>query len=341
LTCGDTPVAVPFPAITFVTLLGDADPDSRATFTGPGTLDPMRESHRPTDPRRDEASRRARRRSVRVQRTVAAGLAAATGVAVIVLLTTGGSPRASAPTVPAHTIRHARHAAAISPALSTVQRILRYTTYISRGSLHRNDVALTFDDGPSSYTPEILAILRRAHVRATFFEIGSNITAYPRIAAEVHRDGMLIGDHTETHLALARLSTALQTAQLLGGARAVESVGASFPALFRPPYGSFNAATLAVAHRLRMLMVLWTVDTRDWAQPGVARIEYTALSGARGGTILLFHDGGGNRSQTIAALPFILAKLKERHFHIVTVTRLLRDDPPRHGQPPPRSLSGD
>lgn len=111
--------------------------------------------------------------------------------------------------------------------------------------------------------------------------------------------------------------------------------------LWRPPYGSFNATTLSVTRDLHMLMVLWSVDTSDYARPGVARIEYTALSGARGGTILLFHDGGGNRSQTIKALPFILARLKQRHFHIVTITQLLRDDPPPHGQPPPHSLAGD
>jgi peptidoglycan/xylan/chitin deacetylase (PgdA/CDA1 family) len=178
-------------------------------------------------------------------------------------------------------------------------------------------------------------------VRATFFEIGANIAALPRIAALVRRDGMQIGDHTESHPALARLAVAAQAAQLLGGAREIESIGAPAPVVWRPPYGSFDAATLRVARALHMLMVLWSVDTADYARPGVARIEYTALSGARGGTILLFHDGGGDREQTIAALPRIIARLKRRHFHIVTVSQLLRDDPPPRGQPPPRPLSGD
>jgi peptidoglycan/xylan/chitin deacetylase (PgdA/CDA1 family) len=268
---------------------------------------------------------------------VAAGGAAVVAAVLIFTLTGGGSQ----PTARARAIRRVRHAVSPPSALRSVERILGYTSYIARGSLHRNDVALTFDDGPSPYTPEILAILRRAHVRATFFEIGANIAAYPRIAAQVHRDGMLIGDHTQTHPPLATLAAAAQTAQLRDCAREIESIGAPFPVLWRPPYGSFNANTLSVTRDLHMLMVLWTVDTSDYARPGVARIEYTALSGARGGTILLFHDGGGNRSQTIKALPFILARLKRRHFHIVTITQLLRDDPPPRGQPPPHSLAGD
>jgi len=257
--------------------------------------------------------------------------------AVLIIALAGGGSRPAA----RRPVHHARAASSRASAPGTVERILGYTTYIARGTRHRDDVALTFDDGPSPYTPRILAILRRAHVRATFFEIGANIRAYPRIAAQVQRDGMLIGDHTETHPPLATLSAATQTAQLLDCARDIESIGAPFPVLWRPPYGSFDAATLRVARELHMLMVLWSDDTSDYARPGVARIEYTALSGARGGTILLFHDGGGDRSQTIAALPFIIARLKRRHFHIVTVTQLLHDDPPPRGQPPPHSLTGD
>jgi peptidoglycan/xylan/chitin deacetylase (PgdA/CDA1 family) len=302
----------------------------------------MREPRRALSPRRERAASGARRRRLRFERAAAAaGLAAAIAGVVLVILTAAGSPSRSTPPVGAHIVHHAGRVGAPPSAASTVQRILGYTSYIARGSLRRNDVALTFDDGPSPYTPRILAILRRAHVQATFFEIGRNIATYPAIAAQVRRAGMLIGDHTETHLALAGLSAAAQTAQLSDCAREIASIGAPFPLLFRPPYGSFDATTLAVARRLRMLMVLWTVDTGDWARPGVGRIEYTALSGARGGTILLLHDGGGSRAQTVAALPYILAKLKARHFHVVTLTRLLRDDPPRRSQPPPRSLSGD
>ena len=252
----------------------------------------MGESLDPLGPLSSGRSRRAPRRRLRLGWMVAAGGAAVVAAVLIFTLTGGGSQ----PTARARAIRHARRAAHSPSALLSVERILGYTSYIARGSRHRDDVALTFDDGPSPYTPEILAILRRTHVRATFFEIGANIAAYPRIAAQVHRDGMLIGDHTQTHPPLATLSAAAQTGQLRACAREIESIGAPFPVLWRPPYGSFNATTLSVTHDLHMLMVLWSVDTSDYARPGAARIEYTALSGARGGTILLFHDGGGNRS---------------------------------------------
>ena len=111
--------------------------------------------------------------------------------------------------------------------------------------------------------------------------------------------------------------------------------------LFRPPYGSFDDSTLALLRARDMVMVLWTVDTADYARPGVKRIIYTALSGARPGANLLFHDGGGDRTQTLASLPRILRRLTERGYRLVTVPQLLEHDPPPDGQTPPRSLSGD
>jgi len=89
----------------------------------------------------------------------------------------------------------------------------------------------------------------------------------------------------------------------------------------------WNAATLALLRRYRMLMVLWTVDTNDYRRPGVQAIVKAALSGARPGAIILLHDAGGNRSETAAALPRIIAGLRRRHYRLVTVPRLLLDNP--------------
>jgi peptidoglycan/xylan/chitin deacetylase (PgdA/CDA1 family) len=180
-------------------------------------------------------------------------------------------------------------------------------------------VALTFDDGPSAFTTQILAILRREHAPATFFEIGGSARQYPDIAREVLATGLPIGDHTETHPPLASLSLAQQRTEVLGAAKSLQSYGAPYPRLFRPPYGSFNKATLRLTHGHHMLMVLWTVDTRDFSQPGVKRIEYTAVSGARSGAIILMHDGGGPRSQTVTALPHIIHALRRKHFRLVAV----------------------
>jgi peptidoglycan/xylan/chitin deacetylase (PgdA/CDA1 family) len=223
---------------------------------------------------------------------------------------------------------------------AAINRVLDYTPYIAAGSRRRRDVALTFDDGPSNFTPQVLDILRRERAPATFFQIGREARQYPAIAREVLAAGLPIGDHTETHPLLGALSPKAQKDQVVAAARAIQSYGAPYPRLFRPPYGSFNAATLAVLRPRHMLMVLWSVDTRDFSQPGVSRIVYTALSGAKPGAIILMHDGGGPRGQTVAALPRIIHGLRKRHLHIVTVPQLIVDDPPLHQQAKPHSLTG-
>ena len=111
--------------------------------------------------------------------------------------------------------------------------------------------------------------------------------------------------------------------------------------LFRPPYGSFNATTMRELHAMHLLMVLWSVDTEDYQQPGVSVIVQRALAGAHPGAIILMHDAGGTRTQTIAALPIIIRDLRAGGFRLVTVPELLRDDPPPPGQPLPSSLRGD
>jgi peptidoglycan-N-acetylglucosamine deacetylase len=126
---------------------------------------------------------------------------------------------------------------------------------------------------------------------------------------------------------MSRLSAAGQRGQLLSDAAALERRGARFPRLFRPPYGMWNQATLALLHRYRMLMVLWTVDTNDYRRPGVKAIVKAALAGARPGAIILLHDAGGNRAQTVKALPLIIAGLNRRHYRLVTMPRLLLDNP--------------
>ena len=229
----------------------------------------------------------------------------------------------------------------VASELRTNRHILGYTSYISVGTPRRRELALTFDDGPGPYTPRVLAVLKRFHVKATFFEIGRNVAAYPQFTARLAKAGMVIGDHTETHPPMAQLDAGAQASELDQAARAIQAAGAPRPLLFRPPYGSFDASTLQVLRDRSMVMVLWTVDTSDYALPGVSRIIYTALSGARPGAVILMHDGGGDRSETVAALPRIIERLRQRGYKLVTVPELLRDDPPPVGQPPPTSLSGD
>jgi peptidoglycan/xylan/chitin deacetylase (PgdA/CDA1 family) len=220
------------------------------------------------------------------------------------------------------------------------ERAFGYIQYVKLAGARRREVALTFDDGPSPYTPKILHILLRRHAAATFFLIGRSALTYPRLVSHEAADGFEVGDHTETHPFLSALSPAEQEAQIVEAAQAIRRGGAPTPRLMRPPYGAFDASTLDILRARRMVMVLWSADTKDYTRPGVARIIYTALSGAQRGAIILMHDGGGDRSETVAALPRIITGLRRRGFRLVTIARLLRDDPPPRNQPPPSPLSG-
>ncbi|HUE28393.1 MAG TPA: polysaccharide deacetylase family protein [Solirubrobacteraceae bacterium] len=213
-----------------------------------------------------------------------------------------------------------------------IDRTLAYTPYVRiAGSQHR-ELALTFDDGPGPYTPEILSILERQNVPATFFEVGILEQYFHASTSAIVARGYTVGDHTFSHPPMSRLSPADQRAQLLEGARAVQRYGAPFPRLFRPPYGMWNSHTLALLRKHRMLMVLWSVDTNDYRLPGTSGIVKGVLAGARPGAIILLHDAGGNRSETVAALPKIIARLRARGFKLVTIPRLLLDNPPPRDQ---------
>jgi peptidoglycan-N-acetylglucosamine deacetylase len=221
-----------------------------------------------------------------------------------------------------------------------VDSTLAYTPFVRGGGERGRDIALTFDDGPGPYTPEVLSVLEREHVPATFFVIGEELRYFSAATEREIRDGFVIGDHTETHPMLAQLSAHDQHEQLFEQAARIELLGAPRPRLFRPPYGSFNTTTFHLLHQLHMLMVLWSVDTDDYQQPGVEVIVNRALEGAKPGAIILMHDAGGDRAQTIAALPTIVRTLRKRGFQLVTVPQLLHDDPPPAGQPLPTNLSG-
>ena len=223
---------------------------------------------------------------------------------------------------------------------AAINSTLAYTQFVRQGSARKREVALTFDDGPGPYTPAILRTLRRAHAKATFFEVGVMLQSFRRLATKEVRDRFAIGDHTFDHPHMAGLSADLQRSELMSQSAELQGSGAPAPRLFRPPYGSFNPDTLALLSREHMLMVLWSVDTQDYAKPGTQAIVDRALSGARPGAIILMHDAGGDRSETVAALPAILRGLHRRHLKPVTIPKLLLDDPPPPGQPIPWGLAG-
>jgi peptidoglycan/xylan/chitin deacetylase (PgdA/CDA1 family) len=208
-----------------------------------------------------------------------------------------------------------------------IDRTLAYTPYVRVAGAQHREIALTFDDGPGPYTPQILSILERRNVPATFFEVGVLERYFHASTSQIVERGYVIGDHTESHAAMAKLSPRQQRDQLVEQMAVIRRYGAPFPRLFRPPYGLWNAATLKLLRRYRMLMVLWTIDTSDYRHPGVKMIVRTVLARVRPGAIILLHDAGGDRSETVAALPKIIAALRARHYRFATVPRLLLDNP--------------
>jgi peptidoglycan-N-acetylglucosamine deacetylase len=213
-----------------------------------------------------------------------------------------------------------------------INRTLSYTPAVRMAGTQHRELALTFDDGPGPYTLRLLSVLRRMHTPATFFEVGVGLQYFHAGTSAIVKLGYPIGDHTWSHPDMAELSRAQQQAQLVQQAHGIHRYGAPFPRMFRPPYGDWNATTLQLLHKDDMLMVLWSLDTDDWQLPGVHTIVQRVLSGAKPGTIVLMHDAGGNRSETIAALPMVIRGLRQRGYKLVTVPQLLLDNPPPKNQ---------
>lgn len=202
---------------------------------------------------------------------------------------------------------------------------------LTRVDTTRKLVALTFDDGPGPHTQAILDALKgkRANgaparpVQATFFVVGTHARAYPRLVKKAHAAGHSIANHTDTHPFLTRKGASEVRTELMKTSRALNQATGLVPQLFRPPYMDYNASVTAEATALGMRTILWDVDTRDWARPGTAAIVNTAVSQAKAGSIVLMHDAGGPRQQTVEALPQIIDQLHAKGFKFVTVPQLI------------------
>ncbi|HHU08521.1 MAG TPA: polysaccharide deacetylase family protein [Intrasporangiaceae bacterium] len=164
---------------------------------------------------------------------------------------------------------------------------------------------LSFDDGPHpAWTPKILDLLGQHGAHATFFQIGSEAAQYPTIAARVRSGGNAVGNHTWDHRDLTALPAEGVAAQVT---RTTAVIGAT--RCTRPPMGLTNPAVVAALGRQGQRQQMWDIDTRDWQRPGAARIVDTVVGQARSGAVILMHDGGGDRSQTVDALAQLLPRL--------------------------------
>jgi peptidoglycan/xylan/chitin deacetylase (PgdA/CDA1 family) len=185
-------------------------------------------------------------------------------------------------------------------------------------------VALSFDDGPAALTSAFVRMLAAQHVPATFFMIGDQVsTQYRSTLRRELRDGDALGDHTYTHPDLELLSSAEVYSQLHETIQAIHRLTGYAPCVFRPPYGDYDQSVIDTAVALGLATILWDVDPSDYTLPGVSAIEQRVLAQVQPGSIILSHDGGGPRLQTLAAYPKIIQVLKGRGYRFETVPQLL------------------
>jgi peptidoglycan/xylan/chitin deacetylase (PgdA/CDA1 family) len=193
--------------------------------------------------------------------------------------------------------------------------------YVTNGSRRRHVVALTFDDGPSAYTSAVLDVLARERVHATFFLIGQQVAGGAALVRRELAEGHMLGAHAWNHPDLAH-DPALARRQIRMTTDAIQRASGFRPCLFRAPFGDVSSGLIALARALGFTTIQWDVDPQDWSLPGSGAIVARVVGGVRNGSIILLHDGGGPRSQTLAALPRIIHALKARNYGFVTVDRL-------------------
>lgn len=187
-------------------------------------------------------------------------------------------------------------------------------------------IALTFDDGPSGYTPDILKILKDKGAKATFYNLGSQEANYGKYAKQLVEDGHELASHTNAHQYLPNLDANALRAEISSAADALESAAGVRPQMIRAPYGAFTSTEWGRAGDIISCNVLWNIDTLDWKRPGADAIKAAVLNNAFNGAIVLMHDGGGNRQQDVEALPGIIDGLKAAGYELVTVSELLSHD---------------
>jgi peptidoglycan-N-acetylglucosamine deacetylase len=183
-----------------------------------------------------------------------------------------------------------------------------------------NAIALTIDDGPDlPWTPQVLAVLAEYHVRATFSLVGIHVTREPGLVRQIVAAGHTVCNHSMTHPEpFASLPHATIDAEIAGGLQAIHAATGQVARVFRSPGGDWSPAVFATIARWGMTPIDWDVDPRDWSRPGSGHITHKLL-GARPGDILLCHDGGGNRSETVAALRTVIPSLLARGLQFITL----------------------
>ena len=264
----------------------------------------------------------------------AAAALAGGGTALAVVRAATGKPLRSAPTLASASVGLAAGGLMIYEWLSP--RSWLYGPVFWHARTREKVIALTFDDGPCHpYTEQLMGILDREDIRATFFTPGHNVRREPGLAAEV-ASRHVVGNHTFTHphLTWSRVRTVRE--ELQRGQEAIGEATGAAPTLFRVPHGWYGPQVISTAGDLGLRCVGWSVMAWDWNKPPARTIERRILRGAHPGGLTLLHDGQdtdaypkADRSRTIAAVPRIIGKLKESGYRFVTVPEMVALDAAR------------
>jgi peptidoglycan/xylan/chitin deacetylase (PgdA/CDA1 family) len=217
----------------------------------------------------------------------------------------------------------------LTPQKKAIHTLHEYSQMFPGTKFPPNAIALTIDDGPTpAWTPKVLALLEKLDIKATFCQIGEQDKGHKTLAKNVVGEGHHLANHTYTHpLALPKL-TALGIHKEINDAQAaiVDASGYT-PHLFRSPGGAWSPAVFKKAAEMGLAAIDWEIDPKDWTRPGTELIRLRMLK-AKPGDIILCHDGGGDRSQTYAALSKVLPVLKSKGFTFVTLPAPASPDAP-------------
>ncbi|MGN7413346.1 polysaccharide deacetylase family protein [Paenibacillus sp. SAF-068] len=188
-------------------------------------------------------------------------------------------------------------------------------------------VALTFDDVPDPrFTPQVLDVLKKYNVRATFFIVGSRAEKHPDLVKRIVKEGHMVGNHSYNHPEFSKLSMNAFRKQILHTGDIIRRLAGYTPKMIRPPYGDINEEQLRWAARQHYSIVNWNVDSLDWKGLSKTEVKDNILSAVKPGSIVLQHAGGGvgsNLNGTIEALPEIIEELRNRGYELVTLDEML------------------
>lgn len=195
-----------------------------------------------------------------------------------------------------------------------------------QGQTHNKVVALTFDDGPDGkYTPEILDVLKKQHVKATFFVMGSRVAKYPTVAKRIVNEGHVIGNHTYWHPQLTKTGMHNMEWEIKKTNDQLVTITGHKNKWFRAPYGALNEKLVLKLGIMGYKGIGWSIDTEDWKGPGAKVITARVMHEVHPGAIILMHSAGHwtqDLSGTVDSLNQIIPRLKEHGYHFVTITQM-------------------